>query len=309
MSLIAFISTLAAFKPFNRGGDLFSLPGAAERCFYAGPLTSRSASNFFILYNTHTYLTGRLKAEWRLVCPPSPPPLTGFLHVSGREDGVSEPVSLCAEVPCVSSDVMQQSKAYIKSQGNDMLVLFFQKRAKRRVRDQLSCKVFEPTVYTRTAARRARVSAPRGSLFRSGVGIPRVSVVLAPRCSFVTLRAVTMFPAPLATSAAGPCRCWRRAFFFFLFTPQQCSKQTAAANTISTLSQWSCHGSHCSYLCSGFSEVPVIDTEFRYSLRLCRQKSHTPLQLWDRQQQTRVYRERKKKHVRDGDWRCVVNSM
>lgn len=106
-----------------------------------------------------------------------------------------------------------------------MLVLFSQKRAKRRVRDQLLCKVFKPIVYTRTAAPRARVSAPRGSLFRSGVGIPRVSVVLAPRCSFVTLRAVTMFPAPLATSAAGPCRCWRRAFFSFLPPPNNAANK------------------------------------------------------------------------------------
>lgn len=87
------------------------------------------------------------------------------------------------------------------------------------------CKVFKPIVYTRTAAPRARVSAPRGSLFRSGVGIPRVSVVLAPRCSFVTLRAVTMFPAPLATSAAGPCRCWRRAFFSFLPPPNNAANK------------------------------------------------------------------------------------
>ena len=129
-------------------------------------------------------------------------------------------------------------------------------------------------MYTRAAAPRTCVRASRGSLFRSGVGIPRVSVVLAPRCSFVTLRAVTMFPAPLATSAVVPVAADDAPFFFF-FTPQQCSKQTAAANTISTLSQWSCHGSHCSYLCSGFSEVPVVDTEFRYSLRLSRLKSHT----------------------------------
>lgn len=191
---------------------------------------------------------------------------------------MSEPVSLCAEVPCVSSDVMQQSRAYIKSQGNDMLVLFSQKRAKRRVRDQLLCKVFKPIVYTRTAAPRARVSASRlvislrswNSSGQCCVGSPLLFCD-APDGNNVSC-AVGNFSRgslPLLTTR-----------LFFLFTPsKQCSKQTAAANTISTLSQWSCHGSHCSYLCSGFSEVPVVDTEFRYSLRLCRQKSHTPLQL------------------------------
>lgn len=140
------------------------------------------------------------------------------------------------------------------------------------------CKVFKPIVYTRTAAPRARVSASRlvislrswNSSGQCCVGSPLLFCD-APGGNNVSC-AVGNFSRgslPLLTTR-----------LFFLFTPsKQCSKQTAAANTISTLSQWSCHGSHCSYLCSGFSEVPVVNTEFRYSLRLCRQKSHTPLQL------------------------------
>lgn len=101
----------------------------------------------------------------------------------------------------------------------------FPKNEQKGGSETSSCVRCSNQLCTRGQPPHGRVSAPRGSLFRSGVGIPRVSVVLAPRCSFVTLRAVTMFPALLATSAAGPCRCWRRAFFSFLPPPNNAANK------------------------------------------------------------------------------------